>query len=303
MKKEETDIRVIESISQLHRLLHLPKPEHPLVSLIHLEIIADSPQLGHERIIYPFFQICMKKNFEGKLRYGQNYYDFDEGVLSFIAPGQLLASDVVAHEGWVFLIHPDFLQGYPLARTIREYGFFSYESTEALFVSSKEQQLLEAILGQIETEYRANLDSHSQAIIITQIELLLHYVERFYTRQFITRKKVNNDLLSKLENVLFSYFHGDQVMEKGLPTVEFVAGELGLSPHYLSDLLRNMTGQNAQQHIQNKVIERAKSILSTTNLSVGEIAYQLGFKYPQSFNKFFKNKTNLSPLQFRQSFN
>jgi AraC family transcriptional regulator, transcriptional activator of pobA len=303
MRKEEQNIRTIGSISELHHLLQLPKPEHPLVSIIHLDKVAEAAHTETAMIMYPFYQVCMKKNYPGKLRYGQNYYDFDEGVLSFISPGQLLASEAAATEGWVLLIHPDFLHGHALSRTIRQYSFFSYELTEALFVSDKEQQLIETMLANIEAEYRSNIDKHSQDIIITQIELLLQYVNRFYERQFITRKKVNNDLLTRLEVLLTRYFEDDLALNNGLPTVEYVAGELNVSPHYLSDLLRNMTGQNAQQHIQNKVIEKAKEILSTTTLSVGEIAYQLGFKYSQSFNKMFKSKTSLSPLQFRQSFN
>ncbi|UHG89784.1 helix-turn-helix domain-containing protein [Spirosoma oryzicola] len=304
MKKEEQQpIRVIQSISELHRLLHLPKPEHPLVSVIQLDKVKQSPQLLNERVIYPFYQVCMKKNYDGKMRYGQNYYDFDEGVLSFISPGQLLYTSAGATDGWVLLIHPDFLQGYTLGKTIKQYGFFSYELTEALFVSDKEQQLIETILANIEDEYHSNIDRHSQDIIVTQLELLLQYADRFYNRQFITRKKINNDLLTKLELLLADYFNSDQTLTAGLPSVEYIADQLHVSPHYLGDLLRSMTGQNAQQHIQNKLIEKAKEFLSTTTLSVGEIAYQLGFKYPQSFNKLFKSKTNLSPLQFRQSFN
>ncbi|MCK8490412.1 helix-turn-helix transcriptional regulator [Spirosoma sp. RP8] len=304
MKKEEQQpIRVIQSISELHRLLHLPKPEHPLVSVIQLDKVKQSPQLLNERVIYPFYQVCMKKNYDGKMRYGQNYYDFDEGVLSFISPGQLLYTSAGATDGWVLLIHPDFMQGYTLGKTIKQYGFFSYELTEALFVSDKEQQLIETILANIEDEYHSNIDRHSQDIIVTQLELLLQYADRFYNRQFITRKKINNDLLTKLELLLADYFNSDQTLTAGLPSVEYIADQLHVSPHYLGDLLRSMTGQNAQQHIQNKLIEKAKEFLSTTTLSVGEIAYQLGFKYPQSFNKLFKSKTNLSPLQFRQSFN
>ncbi len=304
MKKEENAVRVVNSISELHRLLELPPPQHPLITVLHLEtLLAYDIPPEPEKVNYSFYQICMKKNFTGKLKYGQHYYDFDEGVLSFIAPGQILSSETVATEGWVLIIHPDLLQGYPLGKTIKEYGFFSYELSEALFVSEKEQQVMETILANIEQEYSANIDTHSQNIIITQIELLLNYAARFYNRQFITRKKVNIDLLSSLEALLTAYFSGDLALSLGLPTVEWVAGQLHLSPHYLSDLLRSATGQNAQQHIQNKLIEKAKEMLTTTSLSVGEIAYQLGFQYPQSFNKLFKNKTSFSPLQFRESFN
>ena len=303
MKKEENGIRLIESISELHRHLELPQPQHPLITVLHLEELKPMPEAVPKKINYNFYQVCMKKNFAGKLKYGQQYYDFDNGVLSFIAPGQILSTEGVATEGVVLLVHPDLLQGYPLGKTIKDYGFFSYELSEALFVSDKEQQLLEIIISNIEQEFSANIDVHSQGIIITQLELLLNYANRFYNRQFITRKKVNNDLLTRLEALLLVYFNSNQAVESGLPTVEFIASQLNMSPHYLSDLLRTMTGQNAQQHIQNKLIEKAKEFLSTTTLSVGEIAYQLGFQYPQSFNKLFKNKTNVSPLQFRESFN
>ncbi|WP_288428228.1 helix-turn-helix transcriptional regulator [uncultured Spirosoma sp.] len=303
MKKDEPAIRTVQSISELHRLLHLPKPVHPLVSLIHLNQLDASVQSASGQVIYPFYQVCMKKNYAGGLRYGQNRYDFDEGILSFIAPGQLLSAETAATEGWVLMIHPDFLQGYPLARTIRQYGFFGYELTEALFVSDREEQVIDGLLANIEAEYQANLDRHSQDIIVTQIELLLHYADRFYSRQFLTRKPVNNDLLTRLETLLTGYFTSEQGLTMGLPTVDYVAGQLNVSPHYLSDMLRSLTGQSAQQHIQQQLIEKAKTMLSTTTLSVGEIAYQLGFTYPQSFNRLFKSKTNLSPLQFRQSFN
>ncbi|MDQ1089175.1 AraC family transcriptional regulator [Siphonobacter sp. SORGH_AS_1065] len=303
MKKDESPVRNVKSIAELHRLLNLPKPQHPLISVIHLDQIEEFPRLNHERMIYPFYQICMKRNYDGKLRYGQNYYDFDEGVLSFISPNQLLSNEGAATDGWVLIIHPDFLHGYPLARAIRKYGFFSYELTEALFVSDKEQQVIDNLLSTIKSEYQSNIDAHSQDIIITQLELLLHYADRFYQRQFITRKKVTNDLLTKLESILEAHFNNGNALNEGLPSVEFVASQLNVSPHYLSDMLRNATGMNAQQHIQYKLIEKAKEILSTTNHSVAEIAYQLGFKHPQSFNKLFKSKTHLSPLQFRQSFN
>lgn len=303
MKKDESAIRTIQSISELHRLLHLPKPAHPLVSIIHLDQLGAPAQTGSGPIIYPFYQVCMKKNYAAGLRYGQNRYDFDEGILSFIAPGQLLSAETAASEGWVLLIHPDFLQGYPLAKTIRQYGFFGYELTEALFVSDREEQVIDGLLANIETEYHANPDRHSQDIIIAQLELLLHYADRFYSRQFLSRKPVHNDLLTRLDVLLSAYFNDEQGLANGLPTVEYVASQLNVSAHYLSDTLRNLTGQSAQQHIQQRLIEQAKTMLSTTTLSVGAIAYQLGFTYPQSFNKLFKSKTSLSPNQFRQSFN
>nr|WP_320057877.1 helix-turn-helix transcriptional regulator [uncultured Bacteroides sp.] len=303
MKKEVTTLKAINSISELHRLLALPKPEHPLISVISFDDIKDFKGNASQRIKYNFYQICIKKDVEGKLRYGQNYYDFDEGIITFISPGQIISSETVSARGWLLIIHPDFLQGYPLAKAIKQYGFFSYELSEALFLSEKEEREIEAIMKNIEQEYQSLTDAHTQDIIVSQIELLLNYSNRFYNRQFITRKKANNDLLTRLESILSDYFNTGQAEEYGLPTVDYLAKKLHVSSHYLSDMLRTVTGENTQQHIQNKLIEKAKETLSTTSLSVSEIAYQLGFKYPQSFNKLFKNKTNLTPLEFRTSFN
>ena len=303
MKQEESSIRIINSICELHRLIGLPQPQHPLISLINMADVPQIPEHLQGKASYNFYQVCIKKNYTGRMQYGHNYYDFDNGILSFISPGQILHTDSAASEGCVLLIHPDFLQGYPLAKTITQYGFFSYELSEALFLSDKEQQMIETILLQIEQEYHSAIDKHSQTIIIAQIELLLSYADRFYNRQFITRKKVNTDLLSRLETVLNHYSDSGEVTEKGLPKVEAIAAQLHVSPHYLGDMLRTTTGQNTQQHIQNKLVEKAKVILSTTTLPVSEIAYRLGFTYPQSFNKLFKNKTKVSPLEFRQSFN
>ena len=242
----------------------------------------------------------------GKLRYGQGYYDFDEGGLLFASPGQVIGNthnEARVCSELTLLIHPDFFLGYPLAKTIKEYGFFSYATNEALHLSEEEKATVKAILTMIETELNSRIDDFSQNVIIAQIELLLNFANRFYKRQFITRKAVSNNLLEKMETILTDYFNNETSMLKGLPTVQYLSEQLNLSPSYLSDMLRSLTGQNTQQHIHTKLIEKAKEILSTSNLSVAEVAYQLGFEHPQSFNKLFKSKTNLSPLEFRQSFN
>ncbi|MET0298202.1 MAG: helix-turn-helix transcriptional regulator, partial [Flavitalea sp.] len=204
--------------------------------------------------------------------------------------------------GYSLLVHPDFLYQHPLASSIKNYGFFSYAINEALHLSEKEERDIEDIFIKIDHESQ-RIDKHTQGIILSQIDLLLNYSNRFYERQFITRKAVNHDVLTKLEQLLTEYLDSDQTQKSGLPTVEFVAGQLNLSPHYLSDLLRTHTGQSAQQHIQERIIEKAKEYLSVTKLSIAEIAYQLGFEYPQSFNKLFKRRTNVSPTEYRQSFN
>ena len=305
MKKEINSPIIINSISEQHRLLSLPKPEHPLVSLIDFSDVARNSSGFVGTFAFNFYTVAIKKGFKGKLKYGQNYYDFDEGVMSFIAPGQLLSkenSDDDPQAGWLLVIHPDFLRNYPLGKKIKEYGFFSYATNEALHLSEKEEKMVETIMKNIEQEYRSSIDKFSQDVMISHIELLLNYSNRFYNRQFITRKHANNDLLTKLEELLDDYFKGEKVQEFGLPTVRYISEKLNISPNYLSDMLRSLTGQSTQQHIHDKVIEKAKEILTSTSFSVGEIAYRLGFETPQSFNKLFKNKTQVSPLEYRNSF-
>jgi len=258
-------------------------------------------------IRYNFYMICIKKGFTGKMKYGQQYYDFEEGTMSFISPGQVVSmldiNDEDILSGELLIFHPDFVRSYALAKQIKNYGFFSYAVNEALHLSEKEHAMIETIMGNIEREYAAVIDPYSQDVIVSHIELLLNYCNRFYNRQFITRKVANNDLLSRLETLLADYFDSDKVHETGIPTVQYVSEQLNISATYLSDMLRSLTGQSTQQHIHNQLIEKAKEILTTSSLSVSEIAYRLGFEYPQSFNKLFKSKTNLSPLKFRQSFN
>lgn len=305
MKKTATHPYLIESITELHRLLGLPKPEHPLVSVINLSDLREACMRMDGSFTYNFYTICIKKDFKGKLKYGQNYYDFDEGVMTFFSPGQIISTDAteeISLSGWWLIFHADFVRNYSLAKTISEYGFFSYAVNEALHLSDKEEAMLESIMKQIAQEYHSSIDPFSQDVMISYIDLLLTYSNRFYNRQFITRKNASHDLLTQLEALLTDYFNGDKVQEMGLPTVQYISDQLHISPNYLSDLLRTLTGQSTQQHIHNKLIEKAKETLSTTSLSVSEIAYQLGFEYPQSFNKLFKSKTQLSPLEFRQSF-
>jgi AraC family transcriptional regulator, transcriptional activator of pobA len=205
--------------------------------------------------------------------------------------------------GWWLVFHADFILNYTLGKKIKEYGFFSYAVNEALHLSDREEQMLEGIFKNIEQEYQTSIDQFSQDVMIAHLELLLNYCNRFYNRQFLTRKMASNDLLTKLDNILTDYFNNELVQKFGLPSVQYISEQLGVSANYLSDMLRTITGQNTQQHIHNKLIEKAKETLTTTNLSVSEIAYQLGFEHPQSFNKLFKSKTNQTPTEFRTSFN
>jgi AraC family transcriptional activator of pobA len=250
-------------------------------------------------------KIAHKPNLHGKFKYGRHFYDFDEGGLFFISPNQLKAcyADGGDHAGFVLFIHPDFFLSYPLARKIRQYGFFSYAANEALHLSDNEKETIMLIFKIIKVELNSRIDDFSQDVIISQIELLFNYANRFYKRQFITRKSANNDLLQKMEEVLDDYFNNEKSLVKRIPTVQYLSEQLNISASYLSDMLRSLTGQNAQQHVHNKLIEKAKEKLSTTALSVSEIAYELGFEHSQSFSKLFKTKTSLSPLQFRRSFN
>lgn len=306
MKKEVNQPYIINSISELHRLLGLPKPEHPLVSVISMNSINCRFDDNMKSIIYNFYSICIKKDFTGKLKYGQNYYDFDEGLMTFFSPGQVISTVVtedIALKGWWLVVHPDFIRNYSLQKTIKEYGFFSYAVNEALHLSEKEEAMLDTIIKNIEQEYGSVIDKFSQDVIVSHIELLLNYCNRYYNRQFITRKTANDELLIKLDELLVSYFDTGKNQQLGLPTVQYLSAQLNVSPNYLSDMLRSLTGQSTQHHIHTKLIEKAKEILTTTSLSVSEIAYQLGFEYPQSFSKLFKNKTNVSPLEFRHSFN
>lgn len=304
MKKAHKEFNTFDSISELHRFLGLPKPEHPMVSIVNCSEIPESTSDTLTNYLNSFYIISIKKDFKGKLKYGQQYYDFDEGVMSFIAPGQMISKTTANyHLGMSLIFHADFIRNYPLAGIIKSYGYFSYAVNEALHLSEKEEAMTITLMQNIEHEYLSAIDSFSQNVIVSQIDLFLNYCNRFYNRQFITRSNASNDLLVKLEILLSAYFNHENLAEKGLPTVQYISEQLNVSPTYLSDMLRSLTGQNTQQHIHAKLIEKAKQMLTTTSLSVSEVAYKLGFEYPQSFNKLFKNKTNVSPLAFRQSFN
>jgi AraC-like DNA-binding protein len=299
--------RRFKTISEFHQFRELPKPEHPLISVINAELITRLPA-NEPGFVKDFYSIALKRGFHGKMKYGQQDFDFNEGIMFFMAPGQVLRIEVeedttLKQSGWMLLVHPDFLWNTPLAKTIKQYEYFDYSVNEALFVSEKEETIIGGIMQNIQQEYHSNIDKFSQKVIIAQLELLLTYAERFYQRQFITRKIANHRVLERLEDMLTAWFNSDDLARKGLPTVQYVAETLNVSPNYLSGLLKALTGQSTQQHIHDKIIEKAKEKLSTTDLSVSEIAYELGFEHPQSFSKLFKAKTKVSPLDFRQSFN
>lgn len=298
----------IQTITEYHRLTGLPKPAHPLISVIRLETLTPPVTEGPVSLVFDFYCISLKRVFNTFFKYGQQACDFDEGVLFFMAPGQVISFEPEKNAaqppaGWMIFIHPDFLWNTPLTKTIKQYGYFGYSVHEALYLSDKEETLLTGMVEYIEQEYHANLDKFSHSIIISQLGSLLQYAERFYERQFLTRRQTNHQLLERLEALLAAWFAAEDPGRQGLPTVGYLAENLHVSADYLSSLLKSLTGLNAQQHIHQQLLEKAKEKLSTTELSVSEIAYQLGFEHPQSFSKLFKAKTNLSPLAFRQSFN
>lgn len=302
------NIERLKTISDLHRFNHVPPPEHPLISLLDYSTLTHAPDTRELRWVQEFYTISLKRNVAGKYRYGQQSYDFDEGLMTFFAPEQVIqvqlaGNTTIRPSGWILAIHPDFLFGTALAKTIKKHLFFYYSVREALFLSEKEESIVEGILKNIQTEYQANLDQFSQQIIVSLIASLLNYSERFYQRQFLTRKVSNHQILNRLEELLENHFKNEDIAYQTLPSVHDIAERLNLSSDYLSSMLKSLTGQTTQQHIHSKLIEKAKEKLSTTNLSVSEIAYALGFEHPQSFSKLFKTKTRQTPLEFRSLFN
>lgn len=303
MKSKENKLHKFRSLSEFHVMFALPKPDHPLVSFIRLEDMKMPEEELSEYLVLDFYKIAYKNSI-GKAKYGQQHYDFGEGGLVFTAPGQLFEKPKSnKSKGCILLVHPDFFLSYSLDKKIKQYGFFSYAADEALQLSEKEKETIFSVFKIIDEELNSRVDDFSQDVIISQIELLLNYSSRFYKRQFITYKAINDDLIQQFETVLNFYFNSDDELQNGMPSVQQVAEQVHVSANYLSDLLRSLTGLNTQQHIHNRLIETAKGILSTTNLSVSEIAYHLGFDYPQSFTRLFKSKTKLTPSEFRQSFN
>ncbi|MVM34101.1 helix-turn-helix domain-containing protein [Spirosoma sp. HMF4905] len=305
MKKEEPQPVVVQSVAQQHQVIGIRKPKHPLVSIFRFDEVPKAVIEQKVKFISHLYQITLKKGCPCKVKYGQTPYDFDEGIMSFFAPKQIQIiepGDWQPQSGWALLIHPDFIRNFPLHQKIREYGYFGYELNEALILSEDEEKTIENILNQIKKEISLPIDNFSQDITIANLDLLLSYCNRYYNRQFIVRKPINNSLLQKAELILTTYFENSANV-KGLPTTTFLASQLNLSPKYLSDCLKKQYGQTAQQFIHEKLIEYAKDILASTELSVNEIAYQLGFEFPQSFSKLFKSKAKQTPLEYRQSFN
>lgn len=301
------EILNIESIDSFHKILGLTPPDHPLIS-----IISDKESLGRAdfdealfnvRFSTKMYAIMYKDNISGSLSYGRNTYDFQEGTLIFVQPGQVLKtpskSEVMGKRGWTLLFHPDLLHNSNLATKMNTYNFFSYESNEALHLSNKEKVFVAGVIEQIKGEIAQNLDQHSQKLIVSNLELFLNYALRFYDRQFFTRTKVNSDYVTSFEKALNQYFENGQAKINGIPTAVYFGEQLNLSPNYLSDLLKRETGKGIKEYTDEYLIAKAKILLLNSSISVSELAYELGFDYPQSFTRLFRKKTGHSPKDFR----
>lgn len=302
------DIIRVKSISELHQFLDLGKPKHPLISVFPYNSNQQGQVTGNFKYSMDLFQISLKGNCPLMItKYGRNSYDFQECSMIFTAPNQVLEfhADYKTDDTncWTLVFHPDLIRKSALGKNIDHYSFFSYASNEALHLSDEERKTITDITYKIEREYSNNIDSHSQTLIISNLELLLNYCIRFYDRQFYTRTNLNKDIVIQFEQLLKQYYEEEKQLELGIPTVQYCADFMHISPQYLSDLLRKETGSGAQDHIHQYIIEKAKTLLLNSNKSASEIAHSLGFEYSQYFSKIFKKKTSMSPKAFRQSLN
>ncbi len=298
------DIIHHQSISQLHQSMGFGKPTHPLICLIDVSKLAYGEELVGVKIITDMYCIALKDASCG-LDYGRNHYDFDDGVLIFTAPQQVITlnkpQDLGEVQGWMLYFHPDLIRNTSLGTRLDQYSFFSYEVHEALHLSPLEQETITKCTEMVALEIKERIDNHSQQVLVSNIELLLNYCSRYYERQFNTRSAQNEDIVSKVETLLKEYYQSDKLLALGPPAVSYLAEQCFLSPGYLSDLLKKVTGRTAKEHINDFVIDKAKSLLLSSNDSVAGIAYSLGFNYPHYFSRLFKNKTGLTPQEYRDN--
>ena len=294
------DIIRFESITHLHEMVGYEKPKHPLISVMHASKMPFRKEMAGARMSSNMYCIMMKSG-ECDMRYGRNHYDFEEGTLVFMAPNQVVSGSDSGGpwEGWMLFFHPDLIRRSDLGKRIDDYTFFSYDVHEALHLSDKEKQLLTDCVARIEDEYNTNIDAHSQTLFVSSLQLMLDYSNRFYERQFHTRSNHHKDLLTQVEEALKNYADSGQLTDLGVPTVQLLADKVNLSANYLSDLLKKETGHNAKEHINRFVIDKAKTLLLSTNQSVSQIAYDLGFNYPHYFSRMFKQQTGFSPKDYR----
>lgn len=299
------DIIHIKSISQVHDLLGIAKPRHPLVSILPIDQKMIDFDYGDHNYTFDFYQISLKEGLKGSWTYGRNSYDFNEGAMVFMKPKQIIKMDQPREQresnGWTLIFHPDLIHKSDLGDKITEYNFFSYEVSEALHLSHEEKKTLTDLVEKIQKEYESHIDKYSQELIISNIHILLKYCKRYYDRQFYTRTNLNKDWVTKFEKMIVAYYESDKVDEHGVLSVKYCAKMLNMSANYLGDLIKNETGQSAKEHIQNYIVEKAKTRLLGTNKSMSEIAYEFGFEYPQGFNKLFKAKVGMSPSKYKMS--
>ncbi len=301
MKHEETIYRV-KSIADLHSFAGFEKPKHPLISVVDYSKVnnENTPESG--RFVCEFYSINFKTNCS--FHYGRQFFDHKEGTLLCTAPEQIIQMHKTEKQynvaGWGLFFHPEFIRNTSLGKKIMEFTFFQYEENEALHLSTNEENTLTSILRQIENEYQTNIDKHSNQLLISNLELLLNYCKRFYDRQFYTRTNNNKDIITRFEQFLINYYNTKEIKNEGFLTVKYCADKMNLSPNYLSDLLKNETGKNTQEHIYFHLLERAKTLLLGTNNTINEIAFELGFEYPQNLTKLFKNKIGLTPTEYRK---
>jgi len=297
------DIIPIKSIHEAHQLLQLKAPKHPLITVYKDADIHFSDKFEGARLTAEMYYIAFKQKISGSIDYGRNSYDFEDSTMIFLAPNQVMTMPTMetirANKGWSIMFHPDLIRQSHLGETIKDYSFFSYESNEALHLSSEESQHITNVVAQIQKEYKQNIDAHSQRLIISNLELLLNYCTRFYDRQFFTRTNLNKGLATDFEKILDEYINTKTLIKKGIPTVSYFGEQLNMSPNYLSDLLKKETGKSAKAHINYAIINKAKTILLNSTESISQIAYDLGFEYPQSFSRLFKSKTGHSPMEYR----
>ncbi len=300
MKKE---ITAIKTVSQAHDLLGLKKPLHPLISVFQHSDPNLRTDFSDQTFSMNLYMIGLKDGELGTLKYGRNSYDYDSGTMVFLSPNQIFSPQNLQiskdSKGWTLLFHPDLIRKSELGKSISQYSFFSYESNEALQISEEEKEFITQLKKRIESEYLQNIDKYTQDLIIMNLESIIKYCKRYYSRQFYTRTNLNKDYIIKFERFLEYYFTSNELITKGIPSIKQCGEALNMSGHYLSDLLKNETGKSAKELIHLKLTEKAKNILLTTNLSINEVAYDLGFEYPNHFSKLFKVKTGMSPSEYR----
>jgi AraC-like DNA-binding protein len=298
------DIYRVQSVKQVHDIFKLEKPKHPLITVFTHENLIQQREHINVTFAIDLYQITLKECNPGSFGYGRNQYDFEEGTMMFTKPGQVLTMDEWEEgdyvNGWSLMFHPDLIRKSELGKNIDNYSFFSYDVNESLHLSDDEKKSVLELVNKIEKEYYQNIDKHSQKLIVSNIELILDYCTRYYDRQFYTRTNLNKDIVSKFESLLKEYYNKGKALEGGIPSVKFCGAELNMSSNYLSDLLKKETGRNAQEHIHYYIVDKAKTRLLNSTESISEIAYDLGFEYPQHFTKVFKKKTGMSPAAYRR---